>query len=105
MLESSVYNESDLRPFQSRLAELRQVVKDDAKNQPTAMIQLIERKLTQCGEYFYLAPPHTHTFQTIEQSPFTREHRSLVFALDATFQFGLHGPVLSQLIPPVNHST
>lgn len=53
MLESSVYSESDLRPFQSRIAELRQVVKDDAKNQPPAMIQLIERKLTQCGECFH----------------------------------------------------
>lgn len=70
LLESAVYSESDLRPFQSRIAELRQIVKDDAKNQPPAMIQLIERKLTQCGECFYLTLIPTHTFQIFEPPPF-----------------------------------
>jgi hypothetical protein len=62
MTESFVYSESDLRPFQSRLAELRQIVKDDAGNQPLAMIQLIERKLTQCGECFHSNPSRRNMY-------------------------------------------
>lgn len=49
MVESNVYSESDLKPFKTRLADLRQIVKDDAKNQPAAMIELLDRKLNQCG--------------------------------------------------------
>ncbi|CAG8777389.1 16152_t:CDS:2, partial [Acaulospora colombiana] len=48
MRESMVYSEADLGPFQKRLEELRQIVKDDAANNPAAMIQLLERKLNQC---------------------------------------------------------
>ncbi|PVF97929.1 hypothetical protein CPB86DRAFT_705992 [Serendipita vermifera] len=48
MRESMVYSEADLGPFQKRLEELRQVVKDDAANNPPAMVQLLERKLNQC---------------------------------------------------------
>lgn len=51
MRESMVYSEADLGPFQKRLAELRQIVQDDAANHPPAMIQLLERKLSQCGTY------------------------------------------------------
>jgi hypothetical protein len=49
MRESMVYSEADLGPFQKRLAELRQIVQNDAANHPPAMIQLLERKLNQCG--------------------------------------------------------
>lgn len=49
MRESMVYSEGDLGPFLKRLAELRQVLQDDAANHPQAMIQLLERKLNQCG--------------------------------------------------------
>lgn len=48
MRESMVYSEADLGPFQKRLEDLRQVVKDDAANNPPAMVQLLERKLNQC---------------------------------------------------------
>jgi hypothetical protein len=49
MRESMVYSEADLGPFQKRLEDLRQIVKDDAANNPPAMIELLERKLNQCG--------------------------------------------------------
>jgi hypothetical protein len=51
MRESMVYSEADLGPFQKRLAELRQIVQNDAANHPPAMIELLERKLGQCGTY------------------------------------------------------
>lgn len=50
MRESMVYSEADLGPFQKRLAELRQIVQDDAANHPPAMIELLERKLGQCDD-------------------------------------------------------
>lgn len=50
MRESMVYSEADLGPFQKRLVELRQIVQNDAKNHPPAMIQLLERKLSQCDD-------------------------------------------------------
>jgi hypothetical protein len=56
MRESMVYSEADLGPFQKRLAELRQIVQDDAANHPPAMIELLERKLGQCGKYICRLP-------------------------------------------------
>lgn len=53
MNESAVYNEADLKPFQKRLAELRQIVQQDgehAKN-PKAVTKLLERQLNECGLY------------------------------------------------------
>ncbi|KAF8871066.1 hypothetical protein CPB84DRAFT_1801256 [Gymnopilus junonius] len=50
MNESAVYNEADLKPFQKRLAELRQIVQQDgehAKN-PKAVTKLLERQLNEC---------------------------------------------------------
>jgi ABC-type Zn2+ transport system substrate-binding protein/surface adhesin len=49
MGESMVYSKADLGPFHDRLAELHQIVQNDAANHPPAMIQLLERKLGQCG--------------------------------------------------------
>ena len=53
MNESAVYNEVDLKPFQQRVDELRQIVQDDSKNgkHPKAMTQLCERQIKECGEY------------------------------------------------------
>ncbi|CCA70692.1 hypothetical protein PIIN_04626 [Serendipita indica DSM 11827] len=50
MRESMVYSEADLGPFQKRLAELREIVQNDAENHPPAMIELLERKLNQCDD-------------------------------------------------------
>ena len=70
MRESMVYSEADLGPFQKRLAELRQIVQDDAANHPPAMIELLERKLGQCGTYLWFAysSSHVHLAATIEPS-------------------------------------
>lgn len=51
MRESMVYSKADLGPFQERLAELQQIVQNDAANHPPAMIQLLERKIAQGGMY------------------------------------------------------
>ena len=53
MNESGVYNEVDLNPFHKRIAELRQIIKDDevSKRHPKAMIKLLERQLKICGAY------------------------------------------------------
>ncbi|PPR03205.1 hypothetical protein CVT26_008053, partial [Gymnopilus dilepis] len=50
MNESAVYNETDLRPFQKRLAELRQIVQQDAEHakNPKAVTKLLERQLNEC---------------------------------------------------------
>ncbi|KAH7881786.1 hypothetical protein F5I97DRAFT_1939775 [Phlebopus sp. FC_14] len=50
MEESSVYNESDLAPFQRRLGELRSIVQHDAESgkHPEAMTKLLERQLNEC---------------------------------------------------------
>ncbi|KAG8809820.1 hypothetical protein FRC18_004372, partial [Serendipita sp. 400] len=50
MRESMVYSEADLKPFQKRLGELREIVQNDAANHPPAMIELLERKLGQCDD-------------------------------------------------------
>lgn len=70
MKESMVYSEADLGPFQKRLAELRQIVQDDAANHPPAMIELLERKLGQCGMYLcrLACPSHVH-YQPLGFSP------------------------------------
>ena len=49
--ESGLYNESDLRPFHLRLAELRSIVQHDAESgkHPEAMTKLLERQLNECG--------------------------------------------------------
>jgi len=53
MNESGVYNESDLDPFHRRIAELRQIIKNDEefKRHPKAMIKLLERQLKDCGTF------------------------------------------------------
>ncbi|KAJ3549614.1 hypothetical protein NMY22_g811 [Coprinellus aureogranulatus] len=50
MNESNVYNESDLKPFQKRLAELRDIVSRDAEagKHPKALTKLLERQLNEC---------------------------------------------------------
>jgi hypothetical protein len=51
MNESTVYNESDLKPFQRRLAELRDIVSRDSEagKHPKALTKLLERQLNECG--------------------------------------------------------
>ncbi len=51
MNESAIYNESDLVPFQRRLAELREIVQGDKESGKhlEAMTTLLERQLTECG--------------------------------------------------------
>lgn len=51
MNESAVYNEADLKPFQRRLAELRQMVHQDSENPKSskALTKLLERQLNECG--------------------------------------------------------
>lgn len=53
MNESGVYNESDLNPFHKRIAELRQIIKNDEENKrhPKAMVKLLERQLKDCGKF------------------------------------------------------
>ncbi|KDR80588.1 hypothetical protein GALMADRAFT_240905 [Galerina marginata CBS 339.88] len=50
MNESAVYNEADLKPFQRRLAELRQIVQQDAghSKNPKSLTKLLERQLNEC---------------------------------------------------------
>ncbi|KAI0704334.1 hypothetical protein BC835DRAFT_1316734 [Cytidiella melzeri] len=50
MNESGIYNESDLEPFHKRIAELRQIVQQDAESgkHPVAMTTLLERQLNEC---------------------------------------------------------
>ncbi|TFK39948.1 hypothetical protein BDQ12DRAFT_681509 [Crucibulum laeve] len=50
MNESAVYNETDLAPFHRRLAELRQIVQQDAEcgKHPKALVKLLERQLGEC---------------------------------------------------------
>lgn len=50
MNESGIYNESDLAPFHRRIAELRQIVQQDAESgkHPVAMTTLLERQLNEC---------------------------------------------------------
>ena len=54
MSESGVYNESDLVPFQRRLAGLHQIVHQDAElgKHPKALTTLLERQLNECGTLF-----------------------------------------------------
>ena len=51
MNESGVYNERDLDPFHKRIAELRQIIRNDeeSKRHAKAMITLLERQLKDCG--------------------------------------------------------
>lgn len=53
MNESGVYNEPDLNPFHKRIAELRQIIKNDeeSKRHPKAMSKLLERQLKDCGAF------------------------------------------------------
>ncbi|QRV88812.1 hypothetical protein RhiJN_16830 [Ceratobasidium sp. AG-Ba] len=48
--ESAVYTESDLKPFRSRLDELREIVRKDTESglHPPAMTKLLDRKLNEC---------------------------------------------------------
>ncbi|PPQ91468.1 hypothetical protein CVT25_013725 [Psilocybe cyanescens] len=50
MNESAVYNEADLKPFQRRLADLRQIVQQDGENpkNPKPLTKLLERQLNEC---------------------------------------------------------
>lgn len=52
MNESNVYNEGDLKPFQKRLAELRDIVSRDSEagKHPKALTKLLERQLNECGQ-------------------------------------------------------
>lgn len=56
MIESGVYNESDLAPFQKRLGDLRQIVQRDAAGgkHPEALTKLLERQLGECGKSFHI---------------------------------------------------
>jgi chromosome segregation ATPase len=56
MDESAVFNESDLAPFHRRLAELRQIVQQDAAagKHPDALTKLLERQLNECGQFSLL---------------------------------------------------
>jgi len=69
MNESGVYNEIDLGPFHRRIAELRQMIKNDEeeKRHPKAMIKLLERQLKDCGTF-------THIKLNSRCQPITREH-------------------------------
>ena len=51
MDESSVYNETDLKPFRQRLNDLRTIIKSDPESgkHPEAMTRLLERQLGDCG--------------------------------------------------------
>ena len=63
MNESGVYNEGDLNPFHKRIAELRQIIKNDeeSKRHPKAMITLLERQLKDCGKFVPIRPgPPSH---------------------------------------------
>jgi uncharacterized protein YjiS (DUF1127 family) len=53
MNESGVYNERDLNPFHRRIAELREIIKNDEerKRHPKAMVKLLERQLKDCGAF------------------------------------------------------
>lgn len=53
MNESAVYNETDLAPFHKRLAELRQIVQQDAESSkhPKAITKLLERQLNDAGMF------------------------------------------------------
>jgi len=57
MNESAVYNESDLAPFQKRIADLRQILQRDASEgkHPEAIIKLLERQLNKCGAWHALS--------------------------------------------------
>jgi len=85
-----VYSEADLGPFQKRLAELRQIVQDDAANHPPAMIELLERKLGQCGAYLRRFPvitcpsPTTVTESHVSPTPYLSPH-TLNFMLTSAF--------------------
>ncbi|PPQ62875.1 hypothetical protein CVT24_006273 [Panaeolus cyanescens] len=50
MNESAVYNETDLAPFHRRLADLRQIIQNDAESSkhPKAITKLLERQLNEC---------------------------------------------------------
>lgn len=49
MNESSVFSESDLKPFQERLKELHEIVRRGIeKGEPEAMTKLLERQLNEC---------------------------------------------------------
>jgi len=51
MNESAVYNEGDLKPFERRLAELRQIIQQDGEQSKNAkaLTKLLERQLNECG--------------------------------------------------------
>ena len=53
MNESAVYNETDLAPFHKRLAELRQIIHQDAESNkhPKAITKLLERQLNETGKF------------------------------------------------------
>ncbi|KAI0091734.1 hypothetical protein BDY19DRAFT_983977 [Irpex rosettiformis] len=55
MNESGIYNESDLEPFHRRIAELRQIVQQDAESgkHPVAMTTLLERQLNECDNVLH----------------------------------------------------
>ena len=51
MNESAVYSEADLAPFQTRLDDLRDIVRSDKESgkHPVAMTKLLDRQLKECG--------------------------------------------------------
>ena len=67
MNESGVYNESDLGPFHRRIAELRQIIKNDeeSKRHSKAMIKLLERQLKDCGMFFHIKSNLTLTHHMV----------------------------------------
>ena len=66
MNESGVYNESDLDPFHKRIAELRQLIKNDeeSKRHPKAMIKLLERQLKDCGTFHHIKLNQTSIYSS-----------------------------------------
>lgn len=56
MNESAVYNETDLAPFHKRLADLRQIIHQDAESNkhPRSITKLLERQVNDAGLFQYL---------------------------------------------------
>ena len=73
MNESGVYNERDLQPFHKRIAELRQIIKNDeeGKRDQKAMVKLLERQLKDCGTFSSSSQTSHHPITT----PTTLLHR------------------------------
>ena len=78
MNESSVFSEADLKPFQQRLRELREIVRRGIeKGEPEAMTKLLERQLSECGMSHQLSLFFSFLFSTGVDSMFHSLQESL----------------------------